>query len=322
MVYDIAVGRDRMLGETFGMLMLHNENGTNLVFARQGTDTFDATFLRQAQGKTILLVGAYFKHELPAVIKVAKHVTVFYNTSDVAADEKDAGGSYTAVQATPDTGFATWVCNQLKVEDKSYLREMAERIDRYLYGFPSDDDCCFQNGVYVSAGATDLEKLALIRNSDDIVRTIAAGRQKRLANLAIAQARLKTATKLEIPYGDKTYTALAASGDSPIVDSCIVLADHSPSGIGLLVRHDYVARKTLLSMRVTSASKLDAGAIMRDLFGGGGSMPMGGATIECVANIPNEPFNVETVVRNAQRKGAVDAAFLRRILAPAAPQNK
>ena len=160
---------------------------------------------------------------------------------------------------------------------------MGALLDSYMYGFPSEESLCFQNGIYVINAQTDLEKIATITSNEMVDFTIEAGKPKRIANRRIALDRVSKAIKLEVDDDSdgelKTYMVAFGMGDSPIVDTCIALAESSSSGIGILLRYDFSQRKTFISCRVTEESGLNAGKIMRLKFGGGGSRSMGGCSI-------------------------------------------
>lgn len=72
---------------------------------------------------------------------------------------------------------------------------------------------------------------------------------------------------------------LVAIGDSPIIMTCLLLTENSPSGVGLLFRYDLNTGKTFISGRSTKESSIDMGLLMRELIQGGGTRAMGGGSI-------------------------------------------
>ena len=63
-----------------------------------------------------------------------------------------------------------------------------------------------------------------------------------------------------------------AVGDSPIVDSCILLADNCVDGIGCLIRFNLKTRKIFYSIRKSAKAdpNLKMGTFIREVFGCGG----------------------------------------------------
>lgn len=142
---------------------------------------------------------------------------------------------------------------------------MARYLDDYLYGYPSEESLCFQNGLYAIDKDDDLDKILTIKSNEDINAIIAKGREKRINNRRISGQRLKCVKQLTFKAGDETYSAL---GDTPVVDTCLLLADKSPSGIGMLFRYDINTGKTSISTRTTKESEVDAGLLMKNLVEG------------------------------------------------------
>ena len=264
----VIVVRKTMLAECFGAEVLRTYHGVEVI----GTDPLVAPtpeLLQQVSGKDVLIVGGYYTKSLSEFVAVAKSVTVFYNTSDVPSETP-----HTIVRAESNRGFATYAVKKASVND-GLLGDIAEWLDEYLYGFPSQQSLQFQNGIYTLDAPTDIEKLKLvIDGKHDIVDVLERGAKKRAEhNLVIAGERFAAAKEYTV-LGKKV---LVAVGGSPIVDTCLMLC--KPTGIGMLVRYDEEKQRTLVSCRVTEESGENAGTIMQQFIGGGGSRPMGGGSV-------------------------------------------
>lgn len=276
MNFDTVVVRQSMLAELYGAHLWHLHRGSDLLTTPPVTQ-MDQGLLDKIKGKNILIVGGYYRANMGPILEAAKEVTVFYNSSD--ADESVSG--YNFVTSLEFTGFLTWTVQQLGLQDDkaSPVLRMAHYLDEYLYGYPSEESMCFQNGVYVIDKDNDLEKILTIKSIEDIEATIVKGKEKRINNRRIGEQRWKCAKQLTFKAGDETYSALVGIGDSPIVDTCLLLAEKSPSGIGMLIRYDINTGKTFISTRTTKESGVDAGILMKKLVKGGGSKPMGGGSV-------------------------------------------
>lgn len=218
--------------------------------------------LQKISGRAILIVGGYFRQNMDAINKSAKSVFVY------ESEEKDS--------------FISWTIDALsKVIPNPITFKICQFLEEYLYGDPSEDSLNFQNGIYCLDGRTDQEKLESIQDMADIRRVLEKGSERRIANKRTAEHRLTTAVPITIKLDGSEYKALVAIGDSPIVDTCIVLAQNSPDGFGILYRYDLFANKTFMTCRSTTTSKVHAGKYAQEWSGGsgGGTKICGGASI-------------------------------------------
>ena len=272
MEYELIIVRQNMLAELYGAHLWSLQQGSEVVQTPALTE-MGPELLEKIRGRSILIVGGYYSSSMDPIIASASKVAVFYNQSD-------------SVPAVPHKfyssgdwkGFCFWTIGWLSIQDP-VVQKIAFYLDEYLYSDPSDEALRFQNGIYVIDRPTDLEKLLTIKTEDDMEATMAKGKEKRVSNLRIAEQRLKAGKLITFKVLEQEYTAMVSIGDSPIVDTCLLLAKNSPSGMGILFRYDLASEKTLLSTRVLRTSGLDAGKLMKSLINGGGSKLMGGGSI-------------------------------------------
>ncbi len=256
MEFDTIVVRESMLGENYGAYLWNLHHGIELLKTEPITK-MDDDLLDKIEGKHILIVGGYYRNNMEPILKAAKTVKVFDST----------------------TGFLTWTVEQLEIKDETILT-MARYIDNYQYGYPSEEALCFQNGVYCIDKDTDLDKILTIKSLDDINLVLINGKTKRISNLRLAEQRLKCSKQLSLKIEDQTYNVLVGIGDSPVVDTCLLLANKSSNGIGMLFRYDLLNNKTFISTRTTEMSEVNAGVLMKKLIGGDGTKSMGGGSIQ------------------------------------------
>jgi hypothetical protein len=288
MNFNTVVVRKQMLAECFGA-HLWNKMSDIKIMVTDAVTEMNNSMLEEIKDKDVLIVGGYYKNNMKPIIYAAKNLTIFYNNSDKYNQSND----YIALVADKNKGFASWTVEQLKISD-DYILRIADYLDQYLYGHPSEEALCFQNGVYMLNGVTDLEKIKTIKNHEDIENAIEKGREKRINNLRIAKNRADWSTELPLKFNNNVYNVCVAIGDSPIVDTCIVLADRSSSGIGLLLRYDLKSKRTYLSARVKHGVEVNMGEFMHSLVGGGGSYVMGGGSVSGFVS----PFTDTVLLQN------------------------
>jgi len=274
MKFDLIVVRQSMLAEYYGAYLWQQQTGSDIMVTSPITKLTEDDLLK-IKDKKILIVGGYYRENMEPIVKSAKEVSVFYNNSDIDGLTVD----YTYYTSRELTGFLTWTVNQLALTEP-YILQMAQYLDEYLYGYPTEQALCFQNGVYILEGNNDLDKILKVKSLSDIEQTIIKGREKRVNNLRVAQSRLKLAKEYTITFNGCCYEVLIGIGDTPIVDTCLLLAEKSKMGIGMLLRYDFNLNRTYVSTRTTENSGIDAGNLMKLLIKGGGSKPMGGGSVE------------------------------------------
>jgi hypothetical protein len=258
-----------MLADCFGAEMMMNMNHDISIIHTEAIKVPTDDILMKVTGQHIMIIGGYYTGNLLPFISHAKSVTVFYNESD-NSDDND----HIRLSARQGIGFASYVAEKLSLLPHM---KIAQLLDEYNCGFPSEDTLNFQNGIYTLGDETnsDTERLMLVvRGVHTIEDVIKRGMEKRKQNLLIANDRLNKSEECTI-CGKQV---LVAYGGSPIVDSCIVLS--KKTGIGMLMRHDKQTNITLFSCRVTQESGYNAGDIMNKFIGGGGSRLMGGGSVE------------------------------------------
>ena len=272
-MFDIIVVREGMLAECYGAYLWSVVKGCKFLTTPPLTQMEKAD-LAVIRDKNILIVGGYYRDNMEPIVEAAKEVTVFYNSSDVIRNVPP----HELLTPLEFTGFLTWTIEQLSIEDEHILL-IGRYLDEYLYGYPSDESLYFQKGVYTIDKDTDLNKLLTIRCVEDMVNILVKGQEKTIGDRRIAEQRCKSAKEFTFELEGKSYSALVTIGDSPIVETCLLLAKKSSSGVGMLFRYDISTGKTFISTRSTKESGIDAGVLMNKLVKGGGSKVMGGGSI-------------------------------------------
>lgn len=272
--FDIIVVRETMLAESYGAYLWNKHRGCEVGFTPSITELHEL-MLEEIKDKSILIVGGYYQSNMDPIIKVAKEITVFYNSSDIT---QDVVSNYKCIRANEFTGFLTWTTKILNIEDDHILM-ISQYLDEYIYGYPSNDALCFQNGISVIDKDNNWDKMSTITSMEDIRQIVIKGKENTITNKRIAYQRFGSSEEITFNIGDKSYSACVSIGDCPIVDTCLLLADQSSDGIGMLFRYDMKARKTFISTRSTQESNINAGLLMKQLIGGGGSKSMGGGSI-------------------------------------------
>jgi hypothetical protein len=288
---EVIIVREMMIAECFGAHLWSvaaelRDQPMHVLYTKAQVSLSESE-MESIRGANVLIVGGYYRDHMPEIIAAAAKVWVFHNNSDEQME-----GYETLLPRSATEGFASFALQSITSEGVSLdnvetLKEVVGHLDSYLYGWPSEEAMCFQNGVYLIDKPTDLEKLLTIKTIQDVNSTMQNGRLKRRANLRIAEQRLKWARAFNIAYGAKTlsiYSVLVGFGDSPVVDTCRLLAEKSADGIGILVRYNLEAERTFFSVGTTERSSHDAGEIAKVLFDGGGSQPMGGGSLAGIIN--------------------------------------
>ena len=274
----ILIVRESMLAEKFGAYLfslnrhevIHTDNITKPT----------KELLDSLKGKDVFIVGGYYTDNLKDFEGVVNSITVFYNNSDKINEEVD----HIIIKASENKGFCTYALRVIEpLYFSSLMGKICEHFDDYLYGFTTEESIFFQNGVY----CLELDKKGGFDYlfSIEYEKIIKMGKEKMKESIEIAEKRVEEAVVKDI-NGHEVSVAL---GDSPIVLSCIKLAQKT--GIGMLVR--YKDNKTFVSCRVTKESGDNAGLLMSEVMNGGGSKAMGGGSIDGILSIDQlfEYFN-------------------------------
>ncbi len=275
MSYDLVIARGIMLNEVYGAYLWRTHKKIDTLITEPITKLSLSNIEETIKNKNILIVGGYYHDNMEPITASAKKVTVFCNSSD-ASELKQV--NYEIIIAKEGKGFLTWTIDQLKITDP-VTYGIIGHLDDYMYGFPSSADIYFQAGLHAINLPTNLDKLLTIKTLEDIIKTCEYGKTLP-SNKETAQKRLDTAVEVELSYDEKKYGALVAVGDTHLVETCMLLAERSKSGVGILLRYDLKHGRTFFSCRVTKESSLDAGLIMFKLFKGGGSKSNGGASVD------------------------------------------
>ena len=253
MEFDLIIVRKDVLPDMYGAYLWKKYKGGDVIIAENNTQ-FD-----MIEDKRILIIGRYYDAKMDQILYSANRVTVFCNNSDL-----EPPPSYQYIQSGECTGFAHWVVQELAITDPTEKR-IAEYLDEYMYGEPSEKAIHFQNGLRTIEASTDYSRLMTIEDEDDINRLIENGEKIQRIDLRFAKQQLRSSVSYRL--GDNW--AQIGIGDIPTITSCLLFANKSKSGLALFFRYDLTFNKTFITVRVTKASGLDAGIIARNMVKGG-----------------------------------------------------
>jgi hypothetical protein len=275
----IVVYRETILAEAFCADLIQTNYPQVELMGTDPITKMDDTGRERIVGKNVLIYGGYYRENHLDIVTRAKSVTCVVQEDE---ESKDWIETVRLIHACPcDWTIKTIMQNETGTSTiKKHHIEIGNHLDNYLYKYPSEDDLNFQNGVYTIDGPTDLDKVKQINTMEDIAYCVVRGKEKRKQNDRIARSRFARSILAKKKFGDSTIEVRISEGDSPIVDTCILLAQHSPDGVGILARHDYKLKKTLLSICCLEASGMKASRIAKEWIGGGGSPFMGGGSRE------------------------------------------
>lgn len=182
MNFETIVVHQSMLAESYGAYLWKENRGSEMLMTPALTE-MDQTFLEKIKDKRILIVGGYYRENMKPILEAVKEITVFYNSSDADGISDD----YNHFISVEFTGFLSWTVEQLKIEEK-YILKIAQYLDEYLYGYPSEEALRFQNGLYTIQKENVLDKILTVKSLEDIEATIIKGKEIR-----IAEQRMKCA---------------------------------------------------------------------------------------------------------------------------------
>lgn len=304
---EVIVVRKRIIVEELGAewwkQYVQRQNLNVDVITTEHITEMDSNLLSRIKGKNVLLVGGYYRNNMDSIRQAAKNVFVFLNSSDMESQRE----FFKEKEILRNTkGFLSFVLTF--VTDKDPVKEaIAEYLDDCLYSsYPNEISLHFKNGVYAIQGNSDLEKIQTIKTLQDVEKTIEQGKKKREDNLFFAKGRLSRSKIYLVMYEEDIYQVRASIGDTAIEDSCRVLAENSPNGLGFLFRYD-LSRKpqeTHITCASTKSCKISAGALMNFLVGGGGSKAIGGGSVDSLV-FPDQFFEklfLEKATSKVQRE--------------------
>lgn len=234
----------------------------------------DSILLSDIQSKDVFIVGGYYSGFIDILKQNCNSLTVYYNSYETPDEEE-----HDYHIGKKERGFASFSIkfNYDKLEniEGAYdsLSNVAELIDEYIYGFPSEASLDFNAGVYgLSDTISNIEKVALVTNGKiSIEDVIKRGKEVRDSNRSVIKQRVKLSQGVTLCDGK--YKVKVCLGDDNICDTCIALAKET--GIGMLIHYDTEKKKTIVFCRVSSESGYTAREIMKEYIGGDGTISMG-----------------------------------------------
>ncbi len=224
--------------------------------------------------KNVLLVSSrFYKHY--GLLKDC-NVSIFVDINETSSDEK-LPENFKYIYSEKSTGFATWAIKQVNIKGK-HLTTFANYLDQQLCSYATEETCNFQTGIYAQAGDTNSGKLSSAIDVS-IGKIIEDGKIQRLHNIPIINERFKTSKIIMLKCDDKEYKTRVTCGWMPVTDTCLRLLEDTQVDCALLIGHDLRNNRTQLILR-TNNKEIHAGKLIKKLYGGGGYVAQGGATID------------------------------------------
>lgn len=240
------------------------------------------------RGRRVIVYGGYYRDSMDTLLQEAEKVVV------ILQPEEEEKSTEIETKSGLDTIYSSpskWTLSYLESQGcqvLEHIKLIGNYLDEYLTEYPSEETMNFQNGLYTIDKQTDMEKIKELNTTEDILQCIENGKKKRISNIRTAQIRVDQAKVYYIR--DIDLSVLVTEGDSPIVDTCFLLAKSSPSGVGILFRHNYKLGRTYVSICAIERSGKSASVIARQVAKGGGSKFMGGGSWDTLI-FPSEIWN-------------------------------
>lgn len=262
----LIIIRRSNLADFFGATVFQLCRG-DLIAATDKLTEPDEKLINDIHQRNIFIVGNYFSGYLEKLQTHCNYLEVFYNHFETVDKETE----HTFFLAEKDRGFATYAVksNSIKLEEikegsYSFLLNIAEMIDEFYYGFPSEDTLDFYNGVLSLSDKTmDIEKLSLVTNEIvpiDFVKK--RGNEARSYNFPVIKARTNTAKDSRIC--DK-YTVQVCLGKDNVLETCRALSEKH--GIAFLMNYDKDRKGTNIFCGVSRESNYDSREVLMDYIG-------------------------------------------------------
>lgn len=244
----------------------------------------DSILLNDITGKEVFIVGGYYNGFIDILKEKCSKLEVYYNSYETPDEEDHI--YYTGKRERGFASFAVKFNYELLENIKGshdLLSDVAELIDEYIYGYPSEASLDFNAGVYgLSDTISSIEKVALVTTKRiSIEDVIKRGKEVRGNNRSVVRQRVKLSQGATLCDGK--YKVKVCLGDDNICDSCIALAKET--GIGMIIHYNTEQRKTIVFCRVTKESGYTAREIMKDYINGDGTLSMGQGAAEGLLDI-------------------------------------
>lgn len=262
--FDIVIVRSNMLAEVWSASLLQKQNVVTEVMYTSEQTRLTPEQLETIRNMNVLIIGGYYHASLAEINMVVSNLTSILQDSPVGYDSANV--------LLGD--ICACVLDLCGLTQNAYASRIAVMLDGYLAGEFSDTNLNFQAGVYGLSDTNHVDRVTRLAECVNLNLIIEAGIGLRKPLKCTAAARAKTS--VAISYGD--ISIQCAAGDSPIVESCIALAELSPNGIGMLVRHNYKVNRTMISLY--SNDSINVANIAAKLVNGGGSAYMAGGSCE------------------------------------------
>jgi hypothetical protein len=243
-------------------------------------DDDDVTFNDKISDlKRVLIVGNYYNKCYDIFNKTYGgsdiQFTVFIN-KDVKSTDK-----ITFIKADIDSGFATWALIQIGIE-YGLEYNIAKWLDEYIYGSnPTELTIYFYDGVQYLGGNTLFDKILRV-NADNIDQVINWGRRRRNQNLRSIKKTLRDYKQIKVTHNDKEFMIAVIVSNIHIFDTCLLLT--SVCDMAMVYHHNHEKKYTIIDIRTTKKSGINANQIIKELFNGEGDGTTYVANI-CIAGI-------------------------------------
>ncbi|AGO85742.1 hypothetical protein psal_cds_1349 [Pandoravirus salinus] len=312
----IVVARKGLVGEAFSALLVTLAAGgitrhlvtppqtDPAVLASQIAATFGSL---DTQGQsTLLLLGGYYldtktADSLKALAGPFSRVICLCKPDDASLHGKTAASASVDLISEPMCGWVTNAISGLPPHNYAVALEISPSLDAMDYNYPSEDDKNLHYGIPSIEGSDDIIKITKILDCTETLDGVRAkGIARRASNAFVCQRRVNEAAQVTLSLPQSAFASvpdnasaidalvpvnfLIGSGDTLPAETADLLAENSPSGIGMVVRHTPSTGKTFITVCASARSNINAARATAHLTkvaggGGGGSAYLGGGSM-------------------------------------------
>jgi hypothetical protein len=259
---ELIVFRKSNVCDFFGAVVLKTCTGC-LIAATENLKQPNENLISDIFDKDVTIVGGYYTGFIEKLKNQARSLKVFYNYFE-SPDEEE----HEYIKAENGRGFATHVIKnnieklqELKVDYKLFLT-VAEYLDEYFYGHPSEKVLLFQAGVHsLKDDISEIEKVALVTtNSFSIEDILKRGEECREYSSVIIKDRLARSKKTVICR--ENFSVRVCLGNDYITETCIALA--KDCDLGMLIKYDKTNKRTEIWCRASENFSRDIRTVMNE----------------------------------------------------------
>jgi hypothetical protein len=313
----IVVARKGLVGEAFSALLVTLAaagGATRHLITPPQTDPaalveqIAATFgaLDTHGQSTLLLLGGYYLdtktiESLGTLAGCFARTICLCKPDDASLHGEAASVAGVDLVTDPMCAWTTNAVKGLPACNYAVALEVAPSLDTMDYGYPSEDDKNLHYGIPSIDGADDITKITKILDCTETLDGVRAkGQARRASSAFVCQRRANEAARVTLSLPRSVFAGapivdeadgtlvkvdfLIGSGDISVAEAADLLAENSPSGVGMIVRHNPSTGKTFFTLCAHARSNINAAraiAYLTRLGGGsgGGSAYIGGGSM-------------------------------------------